>query len=80
MVYEARKQSMAGIDYSKHTLSMEDKMAAGAFGRARNTVQSHGYLPSPSPRDYLLWKAFGGYTGEYWRTWRDYIYTVVETT
>ena len=38
MIYDSRKQSMASMetDYSKHTLSMEDKMAAGAFGRARN--------------------------------------------
>ena len=39
MVSEPRKQSMAWMetDYSKHTaLSTEDKMAAGAFGRARN--------------------------------------------
>ena len=33
MVYEARKQSMACMetDYSKRVLSLEDKMAAGAF-------------------------------------------------
>ena len=43
MVSEAiKKQSMAwmGTDYSKHVrifaFSMEDKMAAGAFGRATN--------------------------------------------
>ena len=39
MVYEERKQSMAWVepDYSKHVaLSMEDKMVAGAFGRAKN--------------------------------------------
>ena len=40
MVSEARKQSMAWMetDCSKHIVafSMKDKMAAGAFGRARN--------------------------------------------
>ena len=41
MVYDARKQSMAGMemDYSQDTvyvLSMEDKLVAGAFGRVRN--------------------------------------------
>ena len=39
MVSEARKRSMAGMetDYSFiYALMMEDKMAAGAFGRARN--------------------------------------------
>ena len=38
MVYETRKQSMVGVetDYSKYTHSMEDKMAAEAFGGAGN--------------------------------------------
>ena len=38
MVSETRKQSMARMktDYSKQAFSMEDKMAAGAFGHARN--------------------------------------------
>ena len=41
MVYDMRKQSMAGMemDYSKDTvyaLSMEDKIMAGAFGCLRN--------------------------------------------
>ena len=37
MVYEARKQSMAWMETDKtYTLSMENKMAAGAFGHARN--------------------------------------------
>ena len=38
MVSEARRQSMAWMktDYSKHTFSMEGKMASGAFGHARN--------------------------------------------
>ena len=34
MVSGARKQSMARME--AYVLSMEDKMAAGAFGRARN--------------------------------------------
>ena len=41
MVSEPRKQSIARMetDYSEHAthaLSMEDKMAAGAFGRTKN--------------------------------------------
>ena len=42
MVYEPRKQLMAWIetDYSKqHELLMEDKMATGVFGRARNMAE-----------------------------------------
>ena len=41
MLYETRKQSMACIGWKRITLKiyallMEDKMAAGAFGRARS--------------------------------------------
>ena len=36
MLYEAKKQSMAKGSLKKYALAMEDKMAAGAFGRAMN--------------------------------------------
>ena len=42
MVHEARKQSIAWMEHilqislKRYALSMEDKMAAGAFGRAKN--------------------------------------------
>ena len=42
MAYEARKQAMVWmenglqISLKRYALSMEDKMAAGAFGRAMN--------------------------------------------
>ena len=42
MVFEPRKQSMAWMEHGlqislkRYALSVEDKMAAGAFGRARN--------------------------------------------
>ena len=42
MVYEAREQSMAWMEnrvLKTYNLSMEDKMAAGAFWRARNYGQ-----------------------------------------
>ena len=41
-------------DYSKHTLSMEDKMAAGAFGHATN----YGW-DSPFKHWAQIWKCWG---------------------
>ena len=36
MLYEAKKQSMAKGSLKTYALTMEETMAAGAFGRATN--------------------------------------------
>ena len=52
-------------DYSKDTLSMEDKMVAGAFGRARN----YGYKCPFKDTESIIWNSPGVYIREQiWQT------------
>ena len=57
MVYEARKQSMARMEHGllkRYALSMEDKMADEAFGRALRIMGETAPLRFPDVRRFLF--------------------------